>query len=231
MELRDYFRIIRKRGWIILVVALLAAVAAVGFSKLQTPVYRASIQLTVEPARLDWSLSQTLKDALNNYVVRLNTHKMAKKVIERAQLGISADELLSKLSVSSDPSNYTIQIEAKHGDPNVAKLMAQTMAELFVQEREDWNKEQDEVDQVAVGIVDNVRQAELFSPKTKVNAVIGLLLGALMGGVAVFILEWLESDILRTADDVERCVGWTVLGAIPTEAEGRRRVIEAGVKA
>jgi len=231
MELRDYFRIIRKRGWIILVVALLAAVAAVGFSKLQTPVYRASIQLTVEPARLDWSLSQTLKDALNNYVVRLNTHKMAKKVIERAQLGISADELLSKLSVSSDPSNYTIQIEAKHGDPNVAKLMAQTMAELFVQEREDWNKEQDKVDQVAVGIVDNVRQAELFSPKTKVNAVIGLLLGALMGGVAVFILEWLESDILRTADDVERCVGWTVLGAIPTEAEGRRRVIEAGVKA
>jgi len=48
--------------------------------------------------------------------------------------------------------------------------------------------------------------------------------------VIVFVLEWLESDIVRTADDVERCVGWTVLGAIPTEAEGRRRVLEAGAK-
>jgi len=220
VELRDYFRIIRKRGWIVLALALIAGAAAVGISKLQTPVYRASIQLTVEPARLDWSLSNTVKDALNNYVVRLNTHKMAKKVIAAAQLDMSTDDFLSKVAVSSDASNYTVQIEAKDTNPTVAAKLAQTMAELFVQERKDWNKEQDKSDQVAVSIVDNIRQAELYRPKTKMNAVLGLILGAIVGGLIVFILEWLESDIVRTADDVERCVGWTVLGTIPAGAEG-----------
>ena len=218
MDLRDYLRIIRKRGWIIVVVAVIAAAAAVGVSKLQTPIYRASIQLSVEPARLDWGLSNTIKDLLRSYVLRLDTHKMAQQVIDRAQLDMSTDELKSKLTISSDASNFSIQIDSKDTDPAVAQQIAQTMAELFVAEREKWNQDQDKQNRVTVTIVDNVRQAELFSPKTKINALVGLLLGAIVGGVVVFVLEWLESDILRTPEDVERLVGWPVLGAIPAHA-------------
>lgn len=221
MELRDYLRIIRKRGWIIVVVALIAAAVAVGVSQFQTPIYKASIQLSVEPARLDWGLSNTIKDILRNYVVRLNSHKMAQKVIDRAQLDMTTDELKSKLTISSDASNYTIQIDAKDTDPLVALQIAQTMAEEFVAEREAWNQEQDKRDRVEVSIVDNVRQAELYSPKTKMNALAGLIFGAIVGGVIVFVLEWLESDIVRTPEDVERFVGWTVLGTIPANPGAR----------
>jgi capsular polysaccharide biosynthesis protein len=218
MELRDYLKIIRKHGWIIVVAGLVAALAAIGVSKVQTPIYKASIQLSVEPARLDWSLSNTLKDVLRNYVVRLNTHKMARKVIARAGLDMSTDELLSKITITTDASNFTVQIDAKDPDPATAARLAQSMAEQFVQERQDWNKEQDKSDQVAVGIVDNVRQAELYRPQTKMNALIGLGVGVIIGALIVFILEWLESDIVRTAGDVERFVGWTVLGTIPASA-------------
>lgn len=225
MELRDYLKILRKRGWIILLVAVIAGAAAFGFSKLQTPIYKANIQLSVEPARLDWGLSNTVKDILRSYVVRLNSHSMAQKVIDRAQLDMTTDELKSKVFISSDASNYTIEIEARDSDPTVAMQIAQTMAELFVQEREQWNQEQDQRDRIVVSIVDNVRRADIHTPKTKMNLLVGLIFGAIVGGIVVFVMEWLESDIVWAPEDVERFVGWTVLGTIPAGVEvsaGRR---------
>ena len=227
MELRDYLKILRKRGWIIIVVAVIAAAAAVGVSKLQTPVYKATIQISVEPARLDWGLSNVIKDIMRSYVVRLTSHKMAQKIIDRAQLDMNTDELKSMLSISTDSSNYTLRIDAKSTDHIVAQQIVQTMAEQFVDEREQWNQDQDQRDRVVVTIVDNVRQAELYSPKTKTNALVGLIFGVIVGGLVVFFLEWLESDIVRTPEDVERFVGWTVLGTIPASPDqrtGRRRL-------
>ena len=59
----------------------------------------------------------------------------------------------------------------------------------------------------------------IFSPKTSVNTLAGAILGALIGVLIVFVMEWLDSDIVRTAQDVERFVGVTVLGSIPTIAD------------
>ena len=230
MELRDYLKILRKRGWIIIAVALIAAAAAVGVSKLQTPVYRATIQISVEPARLDWGLSNVIKDIMRSYVVRLTSHSMAQEVINRAQLDMNTDELKSMLTISSDSSNYTMRIDAKSSDPVLAQDIVRAMAQQFVDEREVWNQDQDQRDRVVVTIVDDVRQAELHSPKTKTNALAGLILGAIVGAIVVFVIEWLESDIVRTPEDVERTVDWPVLGTIPATSDqrsGRRKLIRS----
>ncbi|OQY32459.1 MAG: hypothetical protein B6243_07385, partial [Anaerolineaceae bacterium 4572_5.2] len=85
MELNDYIRIFYRRGWIVLLVAFIAAAAAYGVSKLQTPVYSASVRLSVVPARAtDWGSSNSLKDLLRNYVENIQTHRTAKEVIDRA---------------------------------------------------------------------------------------------------------------------------------------------------
>ncbi len=223
MEIRDYLKILRKRGWIILLVAFLAAIGAFGFSKLQAPVYRATVKLSVEPARYDWGLSNTVKDILRNYVLNLRTHKMANRVIERAQLDMSSYEFLERITVSSDSSNFSLQIDAESRSPEEAMLMAQTMAEIFVEDRRRWNQEQDKRDRIEVKIVDDVRDAPQIRPKPLFNAIAAGLLGALVGGVIVFFLEWLEADILRSPESVERTLGIPVLGAIPYQpgAEGR----------
>jgi capsular polysaccharide biosynthesis protein len=43
----------------------------------------------------------------------------------------------------------------------------------------------------------------------------GGILGLLLAGVVIFFLEWVESGVVRSANDVERNLGLSVLGAIP----------------
>jgi len=217
MELREYLRILRKRGWIILLVAVIAAVSAIGFSKIQTPVYRASIKLTVDPARLaDYGQTLAVKNILRNYSEKLRTRKMAQRVVDRLQLDIPAPALLEKVSVDPDEANYTIQIDAKDYDPDVARQIVQTIAELFVQDRQAANLEVDQRDRIDVRILDSALAGELFSPKTRVNALAGGIFGVLLGGIILFTLEWLESDVIRSAEDVERYIGVVIVGSIPT---------------
>ena len=218
MELRDYIRIIRKRGWILLFLALFTAAVAVLAGKLQVPRYRASIVLRVEPARADWGLSNTTKDLLRSYTLAILSHTTAQRAIDRAQLDMSTDDLLSKVEVSPDPSNFSMRIDAKDTDPAVAIKIAQTMGEIFAEDRGAWNQKQDRLNQIDVTINDNVRGADLFSPKLKVNALAGAVFGLLLGALFVLVLEWLDADLLRTPEQVELVSGISVLGAIPAHA-------------
>jgi capsular polysaccharide biosynthesis protein len=216
VELQDYLNILRKRGWIIILTACITAVSALGFSLVQTPKYKATAKLSVNPARADWGLANYAKTVFRNYTINMTTHKTAQKVIDRAQLDMSTDDLLSKVTVSSDESNFTLQVDAKDYDPVVAIRIAQTLAEVFIEDQTEWNQKQDRQDQIEVSLLDNVRDAPKFSPKIKINTLAGGIFGVLLGGVIVLFLEWLESDILRTPGDVERFIDLTVLGTIPT---------------
>jgi capsular polysaccharide biosynthesis protein len=237
VELTDYQRILRKRGWIVVLVALVAAASAFGFSKLQTPVYSASVKLSINPARADWGLSNTTKDLLRNYAENIRTHKMAQEVIDRAQLDMDTTALLSKLFVSPAADTFTLAIEARDTDPQVAMTIAQTMAEVFDEDRDAWNQRQDKRDRIEVDILDNVYNLgySQYSPNTKINTAAGGLFGLLVGVLVVLFLEWLEQDVIRSAADVERAIQVTVLGSIPPApsdgssrlSSDRRRLVPA----
>lgn len=220
MELLDYLRILRRRGWIIVLLAVIAAASAYGFSKMLTPIYRAEIKLNVVPARADLGLSSAAKDLLRNYGVNIRSHTLAQKVIDRAQLDMTTYDLLAKMNVNPETSDFTILIDSKDPNPNVAIQIVQTAAELFVEDRREWNAQQDRRDRIDVSIVDDARDAPLYSPKAKINALAGGIVGALLGGVIVFFLEWVESSVVRTSQDVERTLGTPVLGTIPVTFDG-----------
>jgi len=219
VEFREYWNIIWKRGWIILVVAVVAAVVAFGVSQILPKKYRATIQLNVEPARPDYGLNQATKDLLRNYVVNVRSRNMTQDAIDRAQLDMNPDQFLNDLDVSVDASNLTITFVTESRDPDVAILMAQTLAEVFVEDRDIWNEKIDVRDRIYVSIVDNVAYAPLASPKWKINTLAGAVFGAIAGGVIVFFLEWLQSDIVRTPADVQKALGISVLGTIPATGQ------------
>ncbi|MEJ2209195.1 MAG: Wzz/FepE/Etk N-terminal domain-containing protein [Anaerolineae bacterium] len=226
MEFRQYWNIARQRGWIVILVAVVAAVAALGVSLIMPKVYEASIQLSVEPARPDWGLNQATKDLMRNYAFNIQSHTMTQEAIDRAQLDMTTDQFLANLDVSSDSSNLTLTILTESRSEGEAILMAQTLADVFVEDRDQWNQQIDQRDRIYIEKVDDVRDAVLASPKWKINMLAGAVFGAIAGGIVVFFLEWLQSDILRSASDVTKAIDMPVLGAIPTAVESgsaRRR--------
>jgi capsular polysaccharide biosynthesis protein len=220
MELRAYLDIIRRRGWIILATAVLAALLALGLSQVQTKTYRATTRISAVPARPDWGLGNSAKDLLRNFVNNIKTHDMANQVIARAQLDMNSYDLLAKVTVSAEPENFLIRIDAKDQDPEIAKKIALTMANEFVDERLAYYQTQDKRDRIEVKLVDSVIDAPLYRPKPMTNALAGLVLGALIGALIVLFLEWMSSDVLASAESVERALKLPVLGTIPVVPAG-----------
>jgi capsular polysaccharide biosynthesis protein len=221
VDLRDYWNALAKRGWIILLVGAVTASSAFAFSKLQTVEYRSSVQLNVIPARLDWGLQQTIKNLMRNYSGEIKSRETAQRIINREQLDLSVDDLLAKMTVSPIESDFLMQIDVDDIDPQRAQLIAQTAAEIFVEDKRVQMLEQDRRDRVDVTIRDTATPAQVFWPKTGLLVAAGGLFGLLIGALVVVGLERLAADIIRQSRDIERSTGLTVLGSIPASPKAR----------
>lgn len=220
MELADYFRIIRTRGWIILVAAAVAAASAYGFSKLQRPIYQSSMQVTVLPARNDLGLAQTTKQLLRAYVTIIDTKIWAEKVLKRfGQAGQSLDTTPEKLKnnviVTSYEDKNVIQIDVRDGNGELANRIAKAWAEEFRVWRDQENNKVRKEDRVDVVLGDDPTYKQ-YRPQTGVNTAAGGVFGLLLGALIVAALEWIEAGLVRTPADVERKLGLPVLGVIPS---------------
>ncbi|GIV76184.1 Wzz/FepE/Etk N-terminal domain-containing protein [Litorilinea aerophila] len=221
MTIQEYVRILRRRGWIIVVGAILAAGAAFGVSFLQEEMYRATVYVSTVPARPDWGLGNTAKDLMRNFANNIRTPEVAQEVINRAQLDMTPYDFLAHVNVAADSSDFTIKIEARDRDGEVAKLMALTLADVFVEERTAYYAQQDKDNRIEVKIRSRDIPYEKYQPKPLVNAVAGGVLGMLLGIGVVLVLTWMEADLLRTPAALERALGVPVLGAIPAVPAAR----------
>ena len=214
MELNDYIRILRQRGWVIILVAVLTAGAAFGFSEMQTEVYKSSLRLLVLPSRTDLGQSLAAKELLRSYEQWLRSGYRAQRVIDILQLDMRAEQLLADMTVASDNSSFVILLDVENTDPNLANDIASTWGNLLIQWINENNDELRKEDRITVEFID-APQAGLDSPKTKINTAAGGVFGALLGVIIVFVLEWIESGIVRRTEDVEKYLDIAAIGSIP----------------
>jgi uncharacterized protein involved in exopolysaccharide biosynthesis len=225
MELSEYVRIGLRWGWIVAVLAVLAAGAAYLYSERQTPVYEASLKLSVRPARpLNDVVGGSVSAMLRSLAGDITSYSFLQQVIQRGQfVPLSADALLSgkALAVEVEPADSTIAVTVRHPDAGLAVNVANEIAALFVARREAWNQEQLPELRVTVQVLDYARNTGLYSPKTKLYVAGGGFLGAAVGAAIAAVLEWLEAATVRSVRDLER-LGVPALGAIPSESDRRR---------
>ncbi len=216
MELKQYLKVLLRKWWIIALACVVTVVSAVIFSEVQPPVYRSSAVLQVIPARYDYGLTLAAEQLLRQFANQIHTTNMAQQVINELQLDISTDKLLADVTAAPIPEDFLIQIDANRPHPEEARDVASAFANDFVAFHAAQILDIDRQDRVQIRILEDAKYGWVHWPKTKTLAVAGGVLGLLIGLLLAFGLEYLESDVLRSPEDVERYVGVPVLGSIPT---------------
>lgn len=214
MALSDYFRILRRRGWIIILLAVLTAGAAYGFSRIQPVVYESSLKMLVRPARTDFGQSQAARELLGNYEQWLNSSYRAQDVINILQLDMLANDLLGDVTVSSDRLGLVVQINVENTDPDLGNDIARTWGNLLIQWQNQENDKNLQADRITIEFQDDPKVVGI-SPNVNVNTAAGGVFGVLLGIIVIFVLEWIESGVVRRAEDVERYLEIPVVGRIP----------------
>ncbi len=216
MELKDYWRIVVQRGWIIVLAALLTAGSAYAWSAAQTPTYRATARLVVRADSLDWGRIQASKQVLSNYAEIIRSERVAFRVVDTLKLDLNPYEVLGRVTVSPDPNQLIMQIDVDDRDPALAARIANGFAEEFVSLINEANSQQRREERVDVSIIQQAGAGSLIAPKPLINAIAGAVLGTLLGGLLVLALELLD-DTIKSRDDIERYVGkdLMMLGQVP----------------
>lgn len=215
MNLMEYVRIIVRRGWIALLLALIAAGGAYVFSQQMTPVYRATQVVLMTPSRSDWGLSQAAAGLLLNHVAYLNSDFVASDIIDRLQLDMLPGQLRGMTTINPNRDNLTIAIEVDMPDLDLAGQVALAWGEELVRYRDELNDLAQREDRIRAALQDNP-QLGLLRPNTTVNVMIGGIAGLFLGAIIIFVLEYLESSVIRRRDDLERA-GVPVLATVPAE--------------
>ena len=215
MQLRDYWPVLRKRWPLIIGAVLVAVVASYLFTRLQTPIYRATMFLTVKPARSDYGQTLVIENMLRQYARELQTDNLADLVNERLKLDLALDRLRSKVKVAAVSEDLLLQIDVDDADAAKARDIAYSWGKQFAENHQNGEANKDPKERIEVDLLDRPQPAILNWPKRTQIVTAAAVLGLLLGTLLAFVLEYLD-DTLKSGEDVDRFVGLPLLAAIPT---------------
>ena len=215
MQPRYYYLVLRKRWPLIAIVVVAAVVASYLFTRLQTPVYRATAFLTVLPARIgDYGTVLAVQNEIRLYARQIQTDKLAQQVNDRLLLDLSPETLRGKLHAAAITDELLLSLEVDDTDPNRARDIVFAWADEFARAHQDQIANVDPHDRIEVELLDKPGPAVLNWPKRNQIVLAAGVLGVLVGALLAFALEYLD-DTMKSSEDVDRFVGSPVLAAIP----------------
>lgn len=225
ISLQDIFKVLKKRLWLIITLAILAVgiSAAISFYVL-TPIYQASTQILVNQKQTEQQNQIQTQDIqanlqlINTYSVIIKSPVVLDKVIEMLDLDMSANTLSGKITVSNANNSQVVNISVQDEKPYMAVDIANTVAEVFQEEVQDLMN------------VDNVNilsKAELpknpapVKPNKMLNIAIALVIGIMLGVGLAFLLEYLDTTV-KTEKDVEELLELPILGFVSKITEPKK---------
>lgn len=233
MQLQDYIQVLTKRWWVILLTAVAAVVAAYGVSKLQPQTFRAQAVYLAIANRADQGLALALRNQMNSYRELVHQPDALEQVSRQLRLDVSGERLMQDVFVQPRPDDQKIVIEADHRFREQAQAIVEAVGQRLEEEVNRINANLEGTDRINVTQIQSARIIGV-KPNTRINVLAGAILGLVLGVLLAFVLEFLD-DTLKSSADVERFVGLTTLGAIPTvdskPEAGRPRSAIAGRKA
>ena len=208
-----FFRVLEKIHWIIITALLGAVIAGLIDYFLVTPIYQATAKIYIVGSDTAISLTdlQIGTNLAADYREVFKTWHVHELVDRRLDLNYSYSMLSSMITVTNPTGTHVLYIQAKSPDPQEAKLLADTYAQVA---RE------------FIAVKMDMREPNVFeeameptapvSPSKTRDIVKGFLLGALLA-MAVITVKFLSDDRICTGEDIAKVGGLTTLGMIPLE--------------
>jgi receptor protein-tyrosine kinase len=216
LSLADILAVLRRRAWVIVLVAILCASAAIAFSMTRTPLYEGTITILVgqdegivseSPGNVQGlqSLTETMAEAVDSRPV-------AQAAIDRLGLSTQPDELLSNLRVEQVPNTQFVQAAYTDSSPEEAQRVANTIGDVF-------SEQISEVSPSASAITATIWERaaapqDPVSPDPVRDGLLALVLGLMLGVGLAFLMEYFDNT-WRAPEEAERVSGVPTFGFVP----------------
>lgn len=205
-----------KRKFSIVLVALVFAIAAFGYSAfLANKEYQSTSRIYVVSRQNQENNALTNSDLqAGSYLVKdyreiILSQNVLTQAIEELKLDMTPAELSKKISVSVPTDTRILSITAKDGDPKEAARIANGLRNVAAEKIISVTKVSD---------VTTLDEAEVpqspSSPNIRRNVLLGFIAGAGLMVVLLVVVEVLD-DRVKRPEDIEELMGLTLLGIVP----------------
>ena len=205
-----------KRKFSIVLVALVFAIAAFGYSAfLAKKEYQSTSRIYVVSRQNQDNNALTNSDLqAGSYLVKdyreiILSQNVLTQAIEELKLDMTPAELSKKISVSVPTDTRILSITAKDGNPKEAARIANGLRNVAAEKIISVTKVSD---------VTTLDEAEVSqspsSPNIRRNVLLGFIAGAGLMVVLMVVVEVLD-DRVKRPEDVEELMGLTLLGIVP----------------
>ena len=205
-----------KRKFSIVLVALVFAIAAFGYSAfLAKKEYQSTSRIYVVSRQNQDNNALTNSDLqAGSYLVKdyreiILSQNVLTQAIEELKLDLTPAELSKKISVSVPTDTRILSITAKDGDPKEAARIANGLRNVAAEKIISVTKVSD---------VTTLDEAEVpqspSSPNIRRNVLLGFIAGVGLMVVLLVVVEVLD-DRVKRPEDIEELMGLTLLGIVP----------------
>lgn len=209
-------KVLWKRKFSIILVALVFAIAAFGYSAfLAKKEYQSTSRIYVVSRQNQDNNALTNSDLqAGSYLVKdyreiILSQNVLSQAIEELKLDMTPAELSKKISVSVPTDTRILSITAKDGNPKEAARIANGLRNVAAEKIIAVTKVSD---------VTTLDEAEVpqspSSPNIRRNVLLGFIAGAGLMVVLMVVVEVLD-DRVKRPEDIEELMGLTLLGIVP----------------
>lgn len=213
IDLGKLFFAMKKKIWLILLVGLLGACGAAGYTKFfVNPTYTSTssmLVLTKETTLTSLADLQLGSQLTKDYTVLITSRPVLEEVIENLQLEMNYKNLRESITIENPTDTRILNLSVVQQDPKMAKAIVDELA--TVSSRYIGDK----MEVVPPKIIE---EGELpiykTSPSMSKNVMLGFLLGAVLVAGIVVVLELLD-DTIQSEEDIEQYLGIPTLAIVP----------------
>ena len=223
LDLKQLVLALWKKIWLIAIATLICGLVAFFVTKFaMTPMYSADVKIYVNNSSISLgstsvSISSseltTAQSLVSTYIVILQSRTMLDDVIAQAELPYTTTQLSKMITASAINSTEIFQITVINPDPNMAELIANTIADVLP------DKIATVVDGSSVRIVDfAIEPVAPYSPSYTQNIVLGLLIGFILSCIFV-VLVTIFDETINSEDILTQEFDIPILAIIPKVTE------------